>query len=189
MATTPEVATVYNDTMLQLSGQILTKPVLSLRTGGAVAWITAAIFNPAKLSIEGFYVLDTMDKRELVLVCQDIRDVSKQGIIINDHDVLAQPEDLVRLRTVLETNFELLDKRVETTGKQYVGKVNDYAVETSSMIVQKIYASQSFWKNLTGGSLSIDRSQIIEVTSKRIVIHELLQGKRAAVPASAPVLS
>ncbi len=173
--------------MLQLSGQILNKPVLSLRTGGPVAWIVAPIINPSKLSIEGFYVQDSVDKKELVLVCQDIREVSRQGLIVNDHDVLAQPDDLVRLKQLLEMNFELIDKRIETTSKQHVGKVSDYAVETSSMQVQKVYASRSFWKNLTGGALSIDRSQIVEITNRRIIINELLQGKRALAPASAPV--
>jgi uncharacterized protein YrrD len=173
--------------MLQLSGQILNRPVLSLRTGGPRAWVVAPVFNPSKLSIEGFYVQDRADKKELILLCQDIREISRQGFIVNDHDVLATAEDLVRLKELLDTNFELLDKHVETASKQSVGKVSDYAVETSSMIVQKIYASQSFWKNLTGGALSIDRSQIVEVTNQRIVINELLQGKRAVVPASAPV--
>ena len=171
--------------MLQLSGQILGKPVLSLRTGGPVAWAVTPIFNPNKLSIEGFYVRDTVDKRELVLLCQDIREMSRQGLIINDHDVLAQPNELVRLKEVLDLNFELMDKRVETTGKHKVGKVSDYAVETTSMVVQKLYASRSFWKNLTGGALSIDRSQIVEVTNRRIVINELLRGNPAQ--AAAPI--
>ncbi len=154
-----------------------------------MAWIIAPIFNPHKLSIEGFYVRDGADKRELILLCQDIREISGRGYIINDHDVLAQPDDLVRLKDLLDMNFELLDKLIETTSKEKVGKVSDYAVETTSMQVQKIYASRSFWKNLTGGSLSIDRSQIVEITNRRIIINELLQGKRSVAPASAPIVT
>lgn len=170
---------MYNKGMLQLSSYFIGKPILSLRSGTPVAWSTMAIINPKNLKIEGFYCVDSMDQATLVLLDQDIREMSRQGIIIDDHDVLVEPEDLVRLRDVLEAGFELYKKAVETVDNVKVGKVNDYAVETSSMYVQKLYVSQPIWKNLTGGSLSIDRSQIIEVTDKRIIINELLQPTRA----------
>lgn len=171
--------------MLQLSTYLLNKPVLSLRTGRPVAWIVSPIFNPRKLCLEGFYVQDSADRRQLILLCQDIRETSPQGFIVNDHDVLAQAEDLVRLQPLLEMHFELLDKRVETASGEKVGKVTDYAVETTTMYVQKLYASQPIWKNLGGGSLSIDRSQVVEMTNRRIIIHDLLHSAPAAAPAPA----
>jgi sporulation protein YlmC with PRC-barrel domain len=180
-----EDGAVYNRSMLQLCGYILNKPVLSIRTGGTVAWITDPIINPHKLSIEGFYVQDSMDKQPLVLLCQDIREFAPQGFIINDHDVLAQPEDLVRLKGILSLNFSLIGKPIVTTSGDKVGKVSDYAVETSSMYIQKIYAARSVWQSLASGSLSIDRSQIIEITTKHVVIGDLLQ----ATPSAAPVIA
>jgi hypothetical protein len=71
-----------------------------------------------------------------------------------------------------------------TVDKQKVGKVSDFAVETNSLIIMKLYASQSILKNFTGGSLSIDRSQIQEITPRRIIISELLKGTPAAAPAA-----
>ena len=56
--------------------------------------------------------------------------------------------------------------------KKKLGKVLDYAVDPESMKVQKIYASQSLVKSLTGGSLSIDRDQIVEITNKEIVVQD-----------------
>jgi hypothetical protein len=53
------------------------------------------------------------------------------------------------------------------------------------MFVQKIYASQSILKSFTGGSLSIDRNQINEITPKRIIINELTKGSRVPAPAAA----
>lgn len=171
--------------MLQLSASLLDKSVLSLRTSTPIATITAAIFNPNNLKIEGFYCIDRFDKRELILLCQDIRDTLKQGYVVNDHDVLVEPSELIRLKEVLELNFELIGKHVETISKIKVGKVSDYAVETETMYVQKIYASQSILKSFTGGSLSIDRTQINEITPKRIIINELVKNSRLAAPATA----
>ncbi len=150
-----------------------------------MATITAPIINPNNLKIEGFYCQDSFDKKELVLLYQDIRDIMPDGYVINDHDVLAEAGELVRLKKVMELNFELIGKQVVTTSKQKVGKVSDYATELETMYVQKIYVSQSILKNFTGGSLSVDRNQINEITPRRIIINDLL--KNAPAPANAAI--
>lgn len=163
--------------MLQLSGSLLNRQVLSLQTGGVVATTVNAIINPNNLKIEGFYCIDAFDrKKTVVLLYQDIRDIIVQGIVVNDHDVLSDPAELVRLKEVMGLHFELQGKRVVTASKQKVGRVIDYATELDTMYVQKLYLAQSMLKNLTGGNLGIDRSQIVEITDKKIVIHDLLQG-------------
>lgn len=148
-----------------------------------IATIAAPIFNPNNLKIEGFYCQDRFDKTELVLLYQDIREILPQGYVVNDHDVLVEPGELIRLKDVLEIGFELIGKQVQTVSKVKVGKVSDYAVETETMFVQKIYVAQSILKSLTGGSLSIDRSQINEITPRRIIINDLLKTVPAAAPA------
>lgn len=147
-----------------------------------MAWVTAPIVNPHKLNIEGFFVTDT-DHNRLILLYQDIRELSVQGYIIDDYDVLAHSDDLVRLQNILNLNYELLNKPIITMSREKIGKVSDYAVETATMYIQKLYVSRSIWKSLTSGSLSIDRSQITEITRKHIVINDLLQGVPSTVPA------
>lgn len=168
--------------MLQLSAAIINRPVMSLRTGGEVATAVTPIINPDNLKIEGFYCNDRFKNKELILLYQDIRDIIPQGIVIDDYDVLTDEEELVRLKKVLELQFELIGKPVQTVAKEKVGKVSDFAVETTTMTIQKIYASQSILKNFTGGNLSIDRSQIVEITQKKVIINELL--KRAPLPSA-----
>jgi hypothetical protein len=160
--------------------------VMSLRTGTQVATALSPIINPNNLKIEGFYCSDRFDKKELVMLYQDIRDLLPNGFVIDDHDVLVEPEELVRLKDVLKLNFDLIGKPIETVSKHKVGKVSDYATEVSSMYVQKIYASQSILKSFTGGSLSIDRTQIVEITPRRIIINDLL--KTAPSPVSVPTV-
>ena len=170
--------------MLQLSTSLLNKKVLSLRTGTAVATVTAPIINPNNLKIEGFYCQDSFSKDILVLLYQDIRDILADGYVVNDHDVLADPEELVRLKDILDLDFALVGKQVVTTSKEKIGKVSDYATETQTMFVQKIYVSQSILKSLTGGSLSIDRTQIQEITPRRIIVNDIYKKAPAAAPAT-----
>ena len=171
--------------MLQLSGTLLNRPVMSLRTGTQIATATTPIINPTNLKIEGFYCSDRFDNRQRIMMYQDIRDIIPQGFVVDDEENLSDPEELVRLKDLMNMQFELLGKQVETVSKQKVGKVSDYAVETTTMFVQKLYASQSILKSLTGGSLSIDRNQIQEITDKKIIINDLL--KTAPVTAAAAI--
>jgi len=160
--------------MLQLSGSLINRPVLSLRTGGVAATTTGAIINPNNLKIEGFYCTDAFDrKKQLVLLYQDIRDVIPQGFVINDHDVLAEPEELVRLKQLMDIGFVLMGKTVKTVSRQKIGKVVDFATDTTTMYVQKVYVGQSLLKNLAGGSLGIDRTQIVEINDKNIIVQDL----------------
>lgn len=174
-------------TMLQLSGTLKDRNILSLRTGGPVAIVVAPIINPNNLKIEGFFCNDQHGKSHLVLLPQDIRDVQPRGFIVNDYDVLADPKDLVRLQEILKLKFELLGKPVVTADKKRLGKVNDYAFESNSMYVVKLYVGQSLIKSFSGGQLGIDRSQIIEITSRHIVVHDPLQGVKDKAPSAAPV--
>ncbi len=171
--------------MLQLSKSLLNRSVMSLRTGQPIATAVEPIINPNSLKIEGFYCSDRFSKGTLVLLYQDIRDIIAQGFVVDDHDVLTEPEELVRLKSVMDIGFVLIGKAVETVSKEHIGKVSDYAVEIETMYIQKLYVSQNVFKNFTGGNLGIDRNQINEITDKKIIINELLKGTPAAAGVAA----
>ena len=63
--------------------------------------------------------------------------------------------------------------------------MTDYAVDTTTMFIQKLYVSQSLLKNLTGGNLGVDRTQIVETTAKKVIINDLEE----AVPARANAIA
>ena len=170
--------------MLQLSATLINKPVLSLRTGAEIARVISPLINPDNLKIEGLYCKDRFSNKMLILVPQDIRELLAKGYIANDHDSLSDPDDLVRLKDIISLHFELVGKQVVTEAKQKVGKVNDYAVETESMYIQKLYVGQSIIRSFTGGNLSIDRSQIQEVTDTKVVINDLAMRSPATAPAA-----
>jgi sporulation protein YlmC with PRC-barrel domain len=96
---------------------------------------------------------------------------------------LVEAHELVRLKKVMDIGFELIGKQVVTLSKQRLGKVSDYSVEAETMYVQKLYVSQGILKGLTKGNLAVDRSQINEITDKKIIVNDLLDS--ATVPAGA----
>ncbi len=171
--------------MLKLSKNIIDIPVMSLRTGGRIATATKPIINPHSLKIGAWYCDDAFSNKTLILLAQDIRDFVPQGIAVNDHDVLSEQEDLIRLQEIIQLNFVLLGKAVVSNHKRRIGKVTDYAIETTTLIIQKLYVSRPVYKSLSEGQLSIDHSQIVEITDKKIIIKEadIRVGNKSSVPA------
>lgn len=163
----------YTVIVLQVSSAFIDRPVLSLRSGSQVGSTIAPVINPNNLKIEGLYCQVRGEKIQLVLLSQDIRDIIPQGIVINDQDALTPADELVRLKEIMGMRFEILGKQVITLGNDKLGKVADYAADTQSMFIHKLYASQSLLKHFASGMLSIDRTQIVEITDKSVVINNI----------------
>jgi hypothetical protein len=121
------------------------------------------------LHIDGFYCQAPHSKNRLILLDIDIREFAPTGIIIDGHDNLSDPADLIRLKPVLDLNFHLVDKPV-LVGKKRIGKVAEYAVEKDSLFIQKLYVQPPVWQSINQSQLTIDRVSVLEVTDTHIVI-------------------
>lgn len=171
--------------MLKLVASLLNQPILSIRTGGPVATTEALIINPNNLKIEGFYCLDRIDKKRLILLAIDIREFLPGALVIDDHAVLVEPTDLIRLKPILDMQFTLVGKLVITESGKKVGHINDFAADSETLYIQKLYVGQNLFRNFSGGQLVVDRTQIVEISGKVIVIQELENYAKNGVPAPA----
>ncbi len=171
--------------MLQLSAAIIGRRVMSLQTSSAVAVTTGVVLDPNNLKIEALRCQESRGSSELLLLPRDIRDIISQGIVVNDHTVLTEAEDLVRLKDVLELGYEIIGKKVLTTDQQKIGRVEDFAIESQSMYIQKLYVTPTFMKSLAGGQRSIDRSQIVEITNSSVIVQDTKERANGAVPVAA----
>lgn len=171
--------------MLTLGQSLINKSVLSLRTSTVIGQVTGVLIDPNNLKIEGWYAIDSQ-KQKVILLAREIRDIIGQGFVVDDEESLSTQEDLVRLQPIMEINFELIDKAVFSQGGQKLGKVTDYAFDKDALFVQKLYVGQSMLKSFSGGTLVIDRAQIIDITNKKIVVAEATVTDKAPMPAALP---
>ncbi|MGB4759344.1 MAG: hypothetical protein WBP26_04805 [Candidatus Saccharimonadales bacterium] len=160
---------------------------MSLRNGATLGVTTGFLINPNNLKVEGFFchARDAKKHEEAILLTQDVRDFVPQGIAVNDFDALSNPEDLVRLKQYIDLRYDPVGKKVVTLTKDNLGKVSDFAVDEQSFYIQKLYATPSILSSLSGGSLSIDRSQINEITDKKIIVKDI----SAKIPSGAPAVA
>jgi hypothetical protein len=178
----------YNYLMLKMSGSLLHLPVISLRLGSPIAVAMRPIINPHNLKIVGWWCKQTGINSPMVLLAEDVRENTTQGLAVNDEDVLSPPEDLIRHKEILDTNFELIDKLVRTK-RHKIGKVHDFSYN-DGMFVQKLYIARPLMKVFASeDTVIVDRTQILEVTDHHILVRDTevkeTEEEIAAAPAPA----
>jgi len=155
--------------MLYLSSRFHDLALLSLRNGGRIGTVISPIINPHNLHIDGFYCKLQNSSNEGVLLDIAVRDISARGLIINDPSDVSSPDELVRLAPVLAIGYELAGKHV-IANKKKLGKIVDYAIDTTGLYVQKLYVQPPIWQTLSQHQLTFDRSTIIEITDKSVIV-------------------
>jgi hypothetical protein len=157
--------------MLKLSQELKNINVISLRTGGPVALAGDPIINPHSLKIIGWWCKVPGSSEPKILLYEDVREMTPSGLAINDEEDIAEAEDLVRLKEILEINYELIGKLVKTK-RNKIGKVCDY-IYNDGMFVQKLYVERPLHKVFaTEDTVIIDRAQILEVTDTYILVKD-----------------
>lgn len=154
--------------MLFFGSSFHNTPLFSIRSAGRIGTVNEPVINPHNLHIDGFYAAAMNGQNDGIIVDNDVRELAPSGMIINDHEDIAQEDELVRLQPILAINFELIGKSVYA-GKSKIGKVEDYVVDTKSLFVQKLYVQPSLLK-IGAGQMIIDRQSIIEITDTKIVV-------------------
>ena len=158
--------------MLRMINEFDGVSIISFRISDIVANISEPIIQPDGLTIIGFFVNPIRGGDRLVLMNEDVREVSNKGMIIDDAEKLMDLDDLVRIKEVVDLNFMIIGKKVETEKKHKVGKVQNFAIEDKSWLVKKVYVSSSILKDFTSTGRVIDRTQIVDVTDTKIVIKD-----------------
>ena len=173
--------------MIKLSTAILNVPIISLQTGAVIGVAVRPLINPNNLKIEGWFATNRFVAGTQFLPASELRDIARQGMAVDDQTSLTDFEELPRLAPILRIDYQLIGKTVVTDSKKKLGKVDDYAADLDSMFIQKFYVSPGALKMFTKDQLTINRSQIIEITDKKIVVRDLEATVPSYFKAPAPV--
>ncbi len=103
---------------------------------------------------------------------KDIINWNNQEILIEDPMELIKPEDLPKMRNILENEVAILDAKVYQEAPYiYLGKVKDFIVNTVDAKLLSLHVSSGFW--IFGKKIIIKKDQIIKITKDGIFIKSL----------------
>lgn len=150
---------------------LLDLPVMSLQTGAQLAKTSGVIVDPRQLTIAAFYVEGSgLEQSPAVLHPSDIRELSDIGFIVDDTTKLMSLDGLVRLKNIIDFDFELVGLKVIDEHKRKLGKVSGYSVETVEYTIVQLYTERSLMRSISTMSTTIHRSQVISVNNKEVIV-------------------
>jgi sporulation protein YlmC with PRC-barrel domain len=158
--------------MYALASKIEGLPVISLQTGEAAAWTKRPVIDMTTLEIVAFLCESPRSKHPLILVSGDIRQFANDCLIIDNEEELTEPKDIIRLSSLVNAEYTPLDKPVISDTGRKLGNVEDYSVNLETSRIQKLFVRQSLLRAWLGSNLTIDRTQIIDITPKRIIVRD-----------------
>lgn len=160
-----------NRAMYVLQSQLNNLPIMSLQTGKSVGTVKSPIIDRSKLELAGLFCRPLQGGPN-VLLTRDIRQISRDAVIIDSFEDFSDPKDIVRLQPILEAAYQPLGLKVVDQQGRGLGKVEDYSINIKTNLMQKLYIHQSFIRSMLFNNVLVDRTQIIEAKPKQFIVSD-----------------
>jgi sporulation protein YlmC with PRC-barrel domain len=159
--------------MMRLSGQFNQLPVFSLHAGHPIGQINGLLIDPHKLHIAGLWTSVSRDGSARILLPQHIRELQgAKGLVIDHEDDLSMPDELIRLKEIIDIEYQLIGKKIMTVSKQHLGKVVDFVVDDLNWQITKLHGERPAWKMFLSNAFIIDRGAVHSVNDRAIVVRD-----------------
>ena len=159
--------------MLTYNSKLIGTPILSVQASGAIASIAATVVNPDNLKILAFKLQGPIvNAANNILDVKSVREYSPLGLVIDDNDELIGPEDVVKIKEVLDLNFDLIGLKVETKKGSKLGKIIDFSLTSEDFTIQQIIVKRPTIKSFMDPELTIHRREIVEVTDYKVIVKD-----------------
>lgn len=157
--------------MLILGSHLINMPVMSLQTGSKLAVIDTPVIDPSNLKIIAYKLEGPLlAQRPSFLLISDVREISSIGLIVDSADEFIGSDDVIVVKKIIELGFKLVNIDVFEDTRHKLGKVIDYNIDSSSFVVQQLHVKQSLIKSLSNSDLLVNRSQIIAIDDRKIIV-------------------
>ena len=157
--------------MLLLGSRLLGVPIMGLQTGTALARTSRAIIDRRNLTVIAYELTGPLlDRHPSLLRIVDIRELSDIGMIVDSSDEFITPDDVIKIQSVYNLNFDLVGLNVIDDKKHKLGKITSYTLEATSFVIEQLNVRRPLLKSLGDTELLIHRSQIIEINDTTVVV-------------------
>ncbi|MBQ6127911.1 PRC-barrel domain-containing protein [Candidatus Saccharibacteria bacterium] len=160
--------------MLIESSRLLNYPILSLHMAGMIAKTSELIIDPNDLKVIAFKLygpeVGTMSGE--YLRTDNVREFSGLGMVVDSADDFVNPDEVIKLKEVLDLNFSLNGMKVETRKGSNLGRVGSFTVNTDGFYVQQLVVNRPFFKSFMDPELLIGKSEIVKITDDKIIVKD-----------------
>lgn len=96
----------------------------------------------------------------------------KIKVYVQDEEVFADPEDLIRVQKILDAGIPIYKNHVYTKAGEYLGSVADFSFDTKSFAISQLYTIKYLFGLFPIERRVIPKKEIIEILADRIIVKE-----------------
>lgn len=156
--------------MLVYASKLMGTPILSMQASAQIARLNGFVIDPDSLKTLAFLVAGAGSSN--ILPVKSVREYSNYGMVVDSHDDLAEPGEVIKVDKILSLHFNLPGLKVETKKGTKLGKVLDFTMTSDDFTVQQIVVKRPLYKALLDAELLIPRQEIVEVTDDKIIVKD-----------------
>jgi len=162
--------------MLNSAKSFLNIPIVSLYNTSKIGSLLDFIVDPEQGKAVGIVGEKSgiFKKRVKVISVVDIRELSKEAIVVDNEDVLVSPNEIVKIDSILKQGIKIFNNKVVTEAGKFLGRVSDFLIDDLFYLV-KILVNPSL-TNIFTTQLIISRDSILAVTKDEIIVKNDLEG-------------
>jgi len=160
--------------MLRSAKSFLNIPIISLYNTAKIGSVLDFVVDPDTGRVIGIIgERGGFLKRDAkVISTVDVREFSKEALLVDSEDALVSQYDIVKIDSVLKSRIKIFGNRVVTESGKYLGKVRDYLVD-DFFLIAKLYVNPSV-TNILSSQLIISRDSILKITKDQIIVSDSL---------------
>lgn len=151
--------------MLIQASNLIGFPIASIEEKRKIGIVKAIVVEKNTLKILGFMVSKGLSifEKNLFLSNIDILDIDKYAVVTRTIENLVNPEEIVKVRNILNKKFNIFGLRASDKNKQFIGKVTDFIIDKETLSIIKFYI-HNFWQDRI-----LEANNIIKITNKEII--------------------
>jgi len=111
-----------------------------------------------------------VDERNGIIICPTDVVAVRNGIVVRSEDDLGKYDDVLRVKTVVESVGSLFKKPVVTEDGKTLGKVVDFALDEKFLVLTALHTAKVFLGIVQYDTRIIPAGNIVEFTVAKIVV-------------------
>lgn len=164
--------------MLIEAKNIIGLPVASIEEQSKIGEIKVVFVDPENGTVIGFGLRQGFLGKRKVISFLDVKEWDPNGIVISSEDEVVLPEEIIRIKSIIDTDNYLMGKPAENESGKKLGKVDDFLIDTETGAVTKYYI-----EDLLGNSRIFPQEKVVRIDKTIVFFDDEGEVKSGAVEA------
>lgn len=142
-------------------------PIFELETKSKVGTLKDFFIDQEEKCVEAAIAsTGGMFKHEKYIAAKEILELTKDALIVESTENVADPKEMVRLHKKEKTRAKIIGEKVVTKKGDFLGTVYDYVLENSTFCITRIYIKKLLDQRI------IHSSAIVKIEQHKIIVKD-----------------